>query len=203
MKKIFLALVFVLCFIPLVVAQDTNTLYCEQSLSSYSEQELAGLGITPEMISSVLPCECYNAEPQYSQWLDDYCLNGKLQQTRYSFDLTPPGCQLFERGTEKQLLEDERCVQCPEPQSIGQWNYVACVDDNPLEQRQVKAYLFDSQGECQLKDFVEVRINKQGTCNAFSFFGLDLIAIILVAIAIVLAILLAIAIVYNKKTQRR
>lgn len=205
MKK--LLFLFVLaCFFPLVFSQSSDanipTPYCEASLAQFSEAELAGLGITPEMISSILPCDCYAAVTQYSQWLNDFCFTKKLQQTRFSFDLTPPDCDVFSRTTEKQLVEDERCDTCEDPVSIGNWVFAGCMDGKPLEQRQLRAEMFDTQGECVQGDFVEVRVNQQGQCSAFGFMGLETIAIILGIIAMVLVSLLIILIKFGK-TKRR
>ena len=138
--------------------------FCYQSVMDLDEEEMASFGI--DVVSFELPCTCFKGVDKKGSWTSLYCTQNQLKQSRWVIQTVAPQCSEEVEFTEYRLIDDSRCVKCPEPKFVGKPIPETCVGNKLLMKRAVTAFVFDPHvSDCLEKDYVEFEFVDDWRCE--------------------------------------
>lgn len=210
MKKLFV-LLFAVCLFGVAFSQISTEMirnYCIPSVPDDVKQTWIDQGLPFSLMASYdagcVCCKpdfevingqtravCVDAVPFEGGWRDVMCVNGAMLQERTVQSKVPPFCSDVSTYKEQASVPEDLCKTCPEPEEIGLWTEVACVNGIPLEQRQVVGWKFDvAVDECVQVNEVFVRSAEGRDCNLFTsaqgnYGGITIVLIIISGIALI------------------
>lgn len=197
MKKILLFLALFALIWPAIAleqAPETSPVYCEQSVSQIRMENRANLGIL--FTSESAPCLCFEKEqPQFTDWINLFCFNkanGVMIQERTRIEAKQPFCTEFIEFKEFRASNNDVCRHCPEPETIGQWQPISCINDKQIQKRSVIAYYGEWNGigafTCEKKTMEQFQFVDAPNCivqgNVLTGLGIGSLAIVAIIIVI-------------------